>query len=113
MGNGLRDHLLGDLIEGHTVRLGITQTQKFLQVPGNRLALPVRVRCQIHGFGLIRSLFQFLDQILFSLHRDIVRIKTVQIHTHRALWQITQVTHAGLDHIVRTQIFSNSLCLGG
>ena len=27
---------------------------------------------------------------------------TVQIHTHRALWQITQVTHTGSYRIVRS-----------
>ena len=93
--------------------LGIAEPQQLLQMPGNGLALPVRVRCQIHGFCLSRCILQLFDQILFALNGDIVGIEIFQIHTHGTLGQIPQVTHAGLDHIIRAQIFSNGLCLGG
>ena len=113
MGNGFPNHLLGDLVEGHPAGLFIGQIQKLLQVPGDGFALPVRVRCQIHGIRIGRRFFQFLDQILFSGHGNVLGGKVVfQIYAHGALGQIPQMAHTGLHGIVRSQISSDGLSLG-
>ena len=113
VGNGFLDHLLGDLIKCHTPGLVFTQTHQFLQMPGNSLTLTVRVSCQVDSVCLGSGILQFPDQVLFTLNRNVMRIKAVQVHAHGALGQVTQVAHTGLDHIIRPQIFTNGLCLGG
>ena len=101
MADGLFDHLLGDLIKGHTLRLPVGEVQQLFQMPRNGLALPVRVGCKVHGFRLFRIGFQFLDQGFLAPDRDIVRGEIMlQIHTHRAFRQVPEMPHAGLDDIV-------------
>ena len=111
--DGLLHHLLGDLVERHAPGLVIRQVQQVLQMPADGLALAVRVGGQIHGLALVRRGLQVLDDILFALDGPVVGGKvTLHVHAQGALGQVTQVTHAGLDHIVRPQIFANGLGLG-
>ena len=112
--DGLGDRFLGDGIEGDPVGLFLGQLQKLGQMPCDGLALTVRVRCQIYRFGRTGSSTQFIDQFFFSGYGNIFRRKIMlQIHTHGAFGQVTQMTHTGLDHIVIAQVFSNGFCLGG
>ena len=111
--DGRLDHLLGDLIEGDTLCLLIGKLQQLLQMPGNGFSFTVRVGCEVDGIHLRGGLFQFLDQFFLTSDRNVLGGKILlQIYTHLALGQIPQVTHAGLDNIIRSQIFSNRLCLG-
>ena len=111
--DGLGDDALGDLVEGHAPGFAVGQAQQLLNVPGDGFAFSIRVSCQIDGSGSFCSLFQFLDEIRFFFHRDVFRLEIViQIHAHRALGQIAQMPHAGLDLIIRAKIFSDCLCLG-
>ena len=99
--DGLLDHLLGDFVKGHTLRLPVGEVQQLFQMPRNGLALPVRVGCKVHGFRLFRIGFQFLDQGFLAPDGDIMGGKVMlQIHTHRAFRQIPEMPHAGLDNIV-------------
>ena len=83
-------------------------------MPGDSFALPVRVSCQVNGIRLLGFLFQFVDQFLLGLHRDILRLKIAfNVHTHGALGQVPQVAHTGLDRVLGTQIFSDGLGFGG
>ena len=80
-------------------------------MPRDRLSLAVRVSCKIDvlcGFG---SAAQLGDDRGLAGQRLIVRFKIVlQIDAHLALGQVAQVAHAGLDAIIRAEIFSNGLC---
>ena len=104
--DALRHHPLRYLVEGHAAGLAVRQVQQFLQVPGYRLALAVRVRCEIHRARLRRALAQVLDDLFLALHRDILRHKAARyVHAHRALGQVPQVAHRRHDLIALTQIF--------
>ena len=106
--DALGDHLFGDLVEGNPLGLLIVQLQQLLQMPGDGLALPVRVRGQIDGLGGLGFFFQFADQFLFIPDGDIPGLKAVlNIHAHLALGQIPQVAHGGGHLIVAAQIFFN------
>ena len=110
--DALRDHLLGDLVEGDAPGLFLRQIQQLLQMPGDRLPLPVRVSGQIHGFGGFRVLFQLRDQFLLVPDGDILWLEAVlDIHAHFALGQVAQVSHGRLYLIVPAQIFFDGLCL--
>ena len=55
---------------------------------------------------------QILDDIFFSLDGIVFRFKVVfNVHAHGALAQIAQMPHARLDLILRSQVFSDCLCL--
>ena len=111
--DGILHHLLGDLVEGHPVGLFLRQVQQLLQVPGDGLSLPVRVRCQIDGIRVLGGGFQLLDQRLFAPDGQIFRREVMlQIHAHAALRQIPQMAHAGLHHIVGAQILADGFCFG-
>ena len=113
IGDGLLYHLLGDLIKCHTICLVLRQLQKLLQMPGDSFALTVRVSCQVYGICRLCRLAQVGNDLRLAFHRDILRLKAVvNIHAHGALGQIPQVAHAGLNGILRSQIFSNGLRLG-
>ena len=112
--DGLPHHPLGNFIKGDPVGLLVREIQQLLQMPGDGLPLPVRVRCQIDGLHPCGILLQFLDQLFLAPDRDVVRLKVMlQIHAHFALGQVPQMAHAGLYQIVRAQVFSNGLRLGG
>ena len=113
VGDGLGDDAAGDLVEGHAAGLVVRELEQLLDVPGDRLALAVRVGCEIDGLRPVGGLLELLDEVGFLLHRDIFRTEImVQIHAHRALRQIAQMTHAGLDDIVRAEVFSDGFRLG-
>ena len=111
--DAVRDHLFGDLVEGDAAGLVIRQVQQVLQMPADGLALAVRVGGEKDGLAVLGGGLQVLDDILFPLDGPVVGGKvTLHVHAQGALGQVTQVTHAGLDHIVRPQIFADGLGLG-
>ena len=80
----------------------IGKAQKLLQVPGNGLSLPVRVRCKIDRIRIGCGGFQFLDKGFLSPDGDILGRKVVlQVHAHFAFGQVPQMAHAGLYGVVR------------
>lgn len=99
--DGFAHNVLCDFVEGHALRLLIRDIQQVFQVPRNGLALAVRVGCQKDIFTALGRAAQLRDDLFFSLERLILRLKIVfNIHAHRALRQIAQMSHAGLDLIV-------------
>ena len=83
-----------------------------LQVPGNGLALPVRVGGQINRVRRLGGLFQILDDLFLALDRLVNRLKVLlRVHPQCTLRQVPQVSHTGLDGIFFPQIFSNGLGL--
>ena len=112
--DGLLHHLLGNFIEGDSPGLFIRQRQKFFQVPGDGLSLPVRVRCQINGVRLVGLGLQFLDQGFLPPDRNVLWCEIMlQIHAHFTFGQVPKVAHAGLHNIVRAQIAPNGFRFGG
>ena len=110
----LGDHLTGDLVKGHAAGLGLGQVKKCLQMPGNGLTFAVRVGGEIDGVALFCRLLQLTDDLFLTANGLIFRGKIVlNIHADGALGQITEMTHAGLHRVVRTQILANGLGLGG
>ena len=107
-------YLFRNLIEGHPLGFAVGQAQKLLQVPGNGLALPVRVGCEIDGVRLGGFRLQLLDESLLAPHRNILGGKIMlDIHAHFALGQVPQVAHAGLDGVAGAKILPDGFCFGG
>ena len=106
------DHLFGDLVEGHALGLFIAQAQQCLEMPGDRLALAVRVRCKIDHVAGLGGFFQFVDQRFLALDRLVIGLEVMlDIYADLALGQIAQMPHAGRDDKVLAQIFANGLGL--
>ena len=104
--DALGDDLLRDLVEGHALCFIVRQIQQLLQVPRNGLSLAVRVGREIDGSGRFGALFQVGDHVGAILHGQILRREVaVNIDAHRALGQVTQMTHRGHDLIVAAQVF--------
>ena len=112
--DALQHHVLRDLVEGHPPGLLVRQVQKLLQVPGNGLPLPVRVRCEVDPVGFPGGLLQALDDLFLPLNGLIDRLKVVlHIHAEAAFGQIPEVAHAGLHPEVLAQIFLNGFGFRG
>ena len=112
-GNGVVDHLFGDLVKGHPIGLVVRDAQQLLQVPGDGLPLPVRVGGQIDAAALFGRLLQVADHVLFALDGLIVGGKAaLDVHAQLAFWQVPHMAHGCLYFIARSQVFSNGLGLG-
>ena len=82
-------------------------------MPRNRFSLAVRVSCEINEIALANLTADFLDDLIFTLDRHIFRLEIVlDIDAHFLFRQIAQMSHRSLNDIVRTEIFSDRLCLG-
>ena len=107
------DRRLGDLIEGHALGILLLKLEQLLDMPGNRLALAVRVSRKVHEIAFADLAADFLDNFILSLDRHIFRLEIVlKIDTHFLFRQIAQMPHRCLDHISRTEVFANGLGLG-
>ena len=112
-GNGVVDHLFGDLVKGHPIGLVVRDAQQLLQVPGDGLSLPVRVGGQIDAAALFGRLLQVADHVLLALDGLIVGGKAaLDVHAQLALGQVPHMAHGCLYFIARSQVFSNGLGLG-
>ena len=107
------DRLLGDLVKGHAAGIFVLELEQLLDMPRNRFSLAVRVSCEIDEIALADFAADFLDDFIFTLDRHIFRLEIVlDIDAHFLFRQIAQMSHRSLDDIVRTEIFSDRLCLG-
>ena len=114
LGNGTADDVLRDLIEGHAHRPVVRNVQQIFEMPRDRLALAVRVSREVDVFAFFRAVAQILDDAFLARQRAVFRLEIMlDVHAERALGQISQVAHAGLDHVVRSEIFSDGLRFGG
>ena len=112
-GDGLIDHLLGDLVEGDPVGALVRQPQKLLEMPGDGLPLPVRVGGQVDLLAALGRALQVGDHVLFPRDGLVVHGKVpLHVHAHLALGEIPNVAHGGFDLIAGAQIFGDRLCLG-
>ena len=110
--DGAAHHVLCDLVEGHAHRLIVRNVQQILEVPRDRLSLAVRVSCEIDVLTFFCAVAQLLDDGLLACQRAVFRLEIMlDVHAQRALRQIAQMAHAGLDLVVRAKIFPDGLCL--
>ena len=113
LGDGLVDHLLGDLVKGHPVGLVVGDVQQLLQMPGDGLPLPVRVGGQIDFAALLGRLLQVADGVLLALDGLVVGLKAVfHVHAQLALGQVPDMAHGRLHLIPRSKVFPDGLGLG-
>src|ERR1017187_6987899 len=108
--------VLRDFVELDTEKLGavLLALQDLPQMPGNRLAFPIRIGRQVNLLGTLRGLLQFGDQC-FPLGGDLVRglELLLNLNTELALRQIPDVTHGGLHTEVRAQVLVDRLRFRG
>ncbi len=81
-------------------------------MPADGLTLAVGVGRKIDIFAFLCRVAELIDDFFLSRKRQILRLKVMlDIHAHRAFRQVAQMTHTGLDQIIRPQILSDCLCL--
>ena len=102
----------GDLVEGDAAHGLVRDPQQLLQMPGDGLALAVRVGGQIDGGAALRLFFQFVDGALAALDGAVVRPEAVfDVHAEHALRKIPQMAHGRGHPVPAPQIFSDGLRL--
>ena len=120
--------LLGDLAEGHAVHRhrGLEGVQ---QVPGDGLALAVRIRGEVEGLGVLELALELGDLLLLVRVHHVVRGEAVlRVHGElaegallhvrgqvRGLGQVTDVPHGGVHHPAlahRVEVLRDGLALG-
>lgn len=81
-------------------------------MPGDGLALAIRVRCKIDGVAALGGLFELADELLFASDGLVDRLEVVlDVDAELAFGQVAQMAHAGLDLVVFAEIFSNGFRL--
>ena len=112
------DRALGDLVKYHAVDgLAVEHAavaQQLVEVPGNRLALPIRVRGEVQGIGFLGGAGDLVDVLLVALDEGIVhREVLVWLHCAALREQVPDVTvgRQGLEFLA--EILAESTRLGG
>src|ERR1043166_8016157 len=113
VGEGVGDRVLGDLVEQDAPHLAPV-AQLARDVPGDRLALAVRVGGEEHPLRRLGRLLDlgeglglFLDGHVFG------REAVLHVHAQLALRQVAHVPHGRLHGIARAEVLPDGLCLGG
>ena len=105
--------VLGDLVKGDPVLLIHIQPQQRGQVPADGLALPIRVRCQVHIIGGLGLFFQVLYKVLLAGDYRILRGKVMgNVHRQPGGGQIPHMAHRGHHIVPLAQIALNVFRLG-
>ena len=112
-GDRLVHHPLGDLVEGHPIGLVVGDTQKLLQVPGDRLPLPVGVGGEEHFLAPLGRLPELGYDLFLALDGLIVGKKAMlHVHAQLAFGQIPDMSHRCLYLIARPKVLADGLGLG-
>ncbi len=105
---------LCNLIKGDAVYLLPLQLQRVIQMPGDRFALPVRIRCQIDLLGFFYFFSESGENIALSPDRNIFQFKIIfRRKAKLTLWQITNMSVARHHLIVCPQKFFDRFHLCG
>ena len=112
-----RDRLFRDLVEGDPGNLlvrGLIELERGLEVPGDRFALPVRVRCQIDAVRLFDQLAQARQELSLAADRDVFGLIIMfDIDAHLTLGEVAYMS-VGRRHLIRgPQKLLDRLHLGG
>ena len=91
---------------------GILQMQHVRQMPGDRFAFAVRVRCQQDVRRAFGGGLQFLDRRFLSRNGDVLGLERVlDVDPQRALRQVTHMPHRGTDVVLAAEETAKRLCL--
>ena len=99
--DGLTDRRRCDFVERNAHIVLRIHIEKLGEMPGNRFAFAIRVRCQKDVLALVRCLLQIFDdcRALGGIH--ILRRKAiVDLYAQGALRQVAQVSHGRHDFII-------------
>ncbi len=108
------DRALGDLVEQDAVGLGLRQSELLRQVPADGLALTVRVGRDVERLGVGRRLLQLVEHLLLRRQDLVLRLEALLlVDAQLRLGQVADVSHRGLDEILRIQILLDRLDLRG
>ena len=95
-------------------RYGVGVLQLLGDVPGDGLALAIRVGGQVDGVRRLCVLLQLAQRLLFALDDVVLRLEAVvDVHAHLALGQVLDVAHRGLHRVTGAQVLLDGLGLGG
>ena len=118
MAHRFLNRVLGDRVEHHAIDALVLQQllalEDFVDVPGDRLALAVRVGRQNHSVGLLDRAADVVEP-LGGLGIDLPTHGEIVVRVDRAVLgrQIPHMAERGVDAIVLAQIFVDGLGLGG
>src|SRR5882724_4180401 len=108
--------VLRDFVELDAEKLGpvFLALQNLPQMPGNRLALTIRIGRQVNVLGAFRGLLQLSDE-RFPLGGDLVGGVEIllDLNTELAFGQIPHMTHGGLHAEVRSEVLVDRLRFRG
>ncbi len=118
LAQGGKDRLLGDGVEGDALDLGVLLQRLLLledlqDVPGDRLAFPIRVGGEDELVGLFDRVRDFLHDFL-GLRVDVPVHLEVFVGLHRAVLgrQIAHMPERGNDLVAAAQVLVDGLGLG-
>ena len=117
IGQCLDDGVLGDLVENDAFDVDAVQrfalVEDFLHVPGDRLALAVRVGCEIKVFGTLDGVLNGLNVLLGTgVHRPDHSKVVIGLNGAVLGHKVPHVSHARENLVVRAQILVDGFCLG-
>ncbi len=118
MAHRLQDRVLGHRIEHHAIDALVLEQllalENFMNVPRDRLALPVRVGRQDHAVGALHGSAD-VAKPLGGLRVDLPTHGEIVVWVYRTIFgrQIPHMTERGVDSVVLAQIFVDGLRLGG
>ncbi len=105
------DGRFGYLVEGHPLhrRLDLALFEDFADVPGNRLAFPIRVGGQQHFVGLLGGLDDGFDVLGIALDDLVLHREALGVDRTGLRLQVAHVTVAGENFVVGAQVFLQRL----
>ncbi len=118
MAHRFLNRVLGDRVEHHAIDALVLEQllalEDFVDVPGDRLALAVRVGRQNHSVGLLDRAADVVEP-LGGLGIDLPTHGEIVVRVDRAVLgrQIPHMAERGVDAIVLAQILVDGLGLGG
>ena len=118
MAHRLLNRVLGDRVEHHAIDALVLEQllvlEDFVDVPGDRLALAVRVGRQNHAVGLLDRAADVVEP-LGGLGVDLPTHGEIVVRVDRAVLgrQIAHMAERGVDAVVLAQILVDGLGLGG
>ena len=110
--DGPEDGLLGDLAEDNALGLGLGQAERFLQVPADGLSLAVLIRREPDDLGGLGEFLQFTEAPLVGGHFIGGHEPVLDIHGELSSGQVPDVSIAGSDNIVPTEVSFDGFGLG-
>src|SRR5438094_1963019 len=92
--------------------LRILQLQDVREMPGDRFAFAVRIRCQQDVRRAFGGGLQLLDRRFLSRNGDVLGLeRMLDVDAERALRQVADVAHRGTDVVLAAQKTAKRLCL--